>query len=1416
MSTRQTTRIPIIVFLLFLAVGDGTALATGDQPIDLPDGASESWWATVRQDILESEYHVTWQDRTRLTEVEGAYQAPNRAQGFRVHFLEDGIRVVPRGAGDPEWTWGLSLLGWGRPGDRMPVEPVQPSPHEDRVDYWRDSIDEWYVNTPAGLEQGFTITSPPDDGTSDAPLHVDMLLTGTLRPILSEDGQAIDFATPQGVRVLHYSQLVVTDSGGRELEAWFEGFSEADLRGIRIAIDDRDAIYPVVIDPMATTPDWFVESNDSGTRLGYSVASAGDVNGDGFGDVIVGAPYYDGAKGQVRIYVGSAGGLGAVPFWSLNGLHYGDLFGRVVSAAGDVNLDGHGDVVVGAPFYEVLSQPEAGKIWVFVGGPSTMSPVFSVDVAQAEAHFGHSVAAAGDVNGDGYGDIVVGAHGMTTAAGSVGKAYVWHGPFASGSTADWSFEGDQVGGWLGYCVATAGDVNGDGYSDVVISARNYQDGQENEGRVYVFHGSATGLGASPAWTRDGDAVDAYFGESVATAGDVNGDGYSDVIVGAPSYTHNEHQEGKVYVYHGGASGLALGPAWTRVGGQLVGLFGTSVGTAGDVDGDGYSDVIVGERFRDNGEYNEGRAYVFAGTGSGIHGGIIWQAESNVAEASYGISAATAGDVNGDGYSDVIVGAPEYGDGQSYEGAVYVYHGYPDGLAPAYLWQGSGGQANGQYGFSVASAGDVNGDGYRDIIVGARLYDHGQTDEGRAFLYSGSASGPVVTPTWTAEGNQENARLGWSVAGAGDVDGDGYSEVIISAPYFDWNPAANEGRVMLWQGSHIFGLGADGTPYNADWIASTSQVNAYFGYAVDTAGDVNGDGYADVIIGTPYYDDGETDEGGIFVWLGSPSGLGLDGTPANADWRAHSDQGGARLGASASSAGDVNGDGVSDVISGAYLYDNTYTDEGAVFVWHGSALGLGEVGTPANADWGVYGGQAGAYLGFSAASAGDVDRDGYSDVVFGAHGYDGIYTDEGRVYVHEGSEFGLSYLASFGLNGGQAGAAMGYAAASAGDVNGDGYSDVVVGAFGYDTPTVDAGRFWVFNGSASGLSLFGFGLDGPYEKAWAGRSVAPAGDVNGDGYADVLIGIPGPDTDNSAPGYVSLYYGGMIGRTVHLRQTRPGVTVPVDRLGRADSMGGFWVRARGHGMLGRGDVKLEWEMKPVGVPFDGTGLQAVGAYQDTGTGFVNLAAEVAGLDAGAYHWRARVRQKPSTSPFQYWGRWVNLNWSGWNETDLRLWNDGDSDGLPDDMDNCPDEANADQADMDQDGDGDVCDIDVDGDGMGNESDCAPDDDQLWKIPFPAEDLQMSKAAVDNLTWTESPFPGGVAPCWYDVLVSSLPHDFGPAAASCIESDDTDLVATESVVALPGELHCYLVRAQNGCGGNLGYGSGPDARTGRDCP
>ncbi|TPW04992.1 MAG: FG-GAP repeat-containing protein, partial [bacterium] len=165
----------------------------------------------------------------------------------------------------------------------------------------------------------------------------------------------------------------------------------------------------------------------------------------------------------------------------------------------------------------------------------------------------------------------------------------------------------------------------------------------------------------------------------------------------------------------------------------------SVSTAGDVNGDGFSDVIVGAHYFDNGQTDEGRAYVYHGSASGLNPAANWTAEDNVTGAEFGFSVSTAGDVNGDGFSDVIVGAPVYSNPLSQQGQVIVYHGSASGLGGS-SWVVVGDQAGMNYGISVATAGDVNGDGYGDVIVGAIRFDNGQTDEGRAYLYPGSASG----------------------------------------------------------------------------------------------------------------------------------------------------------------------------------------------------------------------------------------------------------------------------------------------------------------------------------------------------------------------------------------------------------------------------------------------------------------------------------------------------------------------------------------------------------------------------------------------------------------------------------------------------------------------------------------------------
>ena len=352
---------------------------------------------------------------------------------------------------------------------------------------------------------------------------------------------------------------------------------------------------------------------------------------------------------------------------------------------------------------------------------------------------------------------------------------------------------------------------------MIVGAPAYDNGESNEGRAFVYLGSASGPGLSAAWTAEGNQSGVHFGSSVGTAGDVNGDGFSDVIIGAPYYDNGEQNEGRAFVYHGSASGLGPSPAWTAEGDQDYADFGISVGTAGDVNGDGFSDVIVGAPSYSNDQANEGRAFVYHGSASGLSGSPAWTAESNQSQAYFGASVGTAGDVNGDGFSDVIVGAPYYDDVDlDAEGRAVVYHGSASGLGLSPAWAAEGDQAQAFFGNSVGTAGDVNGDGFSDVIVGADYYDHGEENEGRAFAYYGSFAGLVPFPSWSAEGNQAFANFGCSVGSAGDVNGDGYSDVIVGAPYHA-NPLAGEGRAAVYHGSAT-GLGA-----SAAWILPKGSV-----------------------------------------------------------------------------------------------------------------------------------------------------------------------------------------------------------------------------------------------------------------------------------------------------------------------------------------------------------------------------------------------------------------------------------------------------------------------------------------------------------------------------------------------------------------------------------------------------------------
>jgi hypothetical protein len=425
---------------------------------------------------------------------------------------------------------------------------------------------------------------------------------------------------------------------------------------------------------------------------------------------------------------------------------------------------------------------------------------------------------------------------------------------------EWYYQGDQQGAQFGYSVSTAGDLNHDGYDDIVFGAPIYDNGIDNEGAVFVFYGSPAGLGSTPNVTLSSRQKGARFGCSVGTAGDVNGDGYDDLLVGADEYNDGQSKEGRVYLFYGAFLGVETTPAWTLAGGQKDAHLGHAVGPAGDVNGDGFDDLIVGAPQYDNGELQEGRAYVFYGSEDGPVTTTPWSAESDQASALFGAAVGTAGDVDDDGYDDIIVGAPGYSQSQDAEGAVFLYRGTGDGLEATPAWMNVGGQAGSDFGGAVGTAGDVNGDGYDDFLVGAPHYTGERDHEGAAFGFYGADPKPGYSANWMAEGDQEYAGFGISVAAAGDVNRDGYDDVVVGAYRFTADQS-EEGAAFVFHGSEA------GLRLQWGWRGGGNKADTEFGFAVGTAGDVNGDTVADLVVGAPAYRYDAVIMGRVFGYYG---------------------------------------------------------------------------------------------------------------------------------------------------------------------------------------------------------------------------------------------------------------------------------------------------------------------------------------------------------------------------------------------------------------------------------------------------------------------------------------------------------------------------------------------------------------------
>ena len=349
-------------------------------------------------------------------------------------------------------------------------------------------------------------------------------------------------------------------------------------------------------------------------------------------------------------------------------------------------------------------------------------------------------------------------------------------------------------------VASGGDVNGDGYDEILIGNGSTW---SFDGRAWLFLGGPGGPGATSDWDATAQQPAEQFGDAVAFVGDLTGDGYDEVAVGAPRFDQPPFGNvGQLYIYEGSAIGIPwdAAPFTVTEGSINSGYFGSVITSGGDITGDGNPDTVVAGP---NAYTSAGRVWVFdeIPAFSSLYAADFFACG---ADAWCGASLDAAGDVDGDGFGDLLVGAPHTEVSMYRQGALHLYLGGPFGVGTTPAWTAIGSTVNARMGFSVAGSLDLNGDAYPDLVVGARGYDFAPLAAGEVHVFLGGPGGPQATAAITLSPPTEPYSYYGAAVAAGDFDGDGLADFAVGAPRFD-GTGSNQGCV------HVYSSGAGWAP-----------------------------------------------------------------------------------------------------------------------------------------------------------------------------------------------------------------------------------------------------------------------------------------------------------------------------------------------------------------------------------------------------------------------------------------------------------------------------------------------------------------------------------------------------------------------------------------------------------------------------